>query len=177
VSNPIFVGLPPRRAGEEIPAAASLDLIEGAGLAWHTERDARSTATIARASGAIAFRYALGDGEARDQFAAIVLPVPPEFAWYERVRLQVRSATPVRLSVQVRELGNDNPPRWRQSIYADASPRTHVIAFDDMTPVAPNTLARVPRALAGGVLLLVDTTHTRPGTSGEVTFDALAFER
>jgi hypothetical protein len=177
VSNPIFVGLPPPQATGNARATASLDLTGGEALVWHTERDAKSTAALTREPGGIELRYRLGGGEPRDQFAAIVLPVPPEFASFDRLRLQLRATRPQRLSVQLRERGNNNPPRWRRSIYVDDSPRTHLVSFDEMTPVAPNTMARLPRERVGGLLLLVDTTHARPGDAGEIEFSALAFER
>jgi hypothetical protein len=177
VSNSIFVGLPAPGSGEEPRAARTLDLINGAGRVWHAERDARSAAALVRERGAITLRFGLRPGEARDQFAAIVLPVPPDFVSFDRLRLTARATHPLRLSVQLRELGNDNPPRWRRSIYLDRSPRTHTVRFDEMVPVAPNDVARVPRALVGGLLLLVDTTHARPGDAGEIEVSALAFER
>jgi hypothetical protein len=182
VSNAIaVVAKAPRE--DRLPAADALDLIaphEGRPL-WHLEHDPVSQAAMVRgpdpSRDEMTFRFALAAGPARDQFAAIVLPLPAGFSEYDRVALRARSSKPLRLSVQLRELGNQNPPRWRRSLYLDETPREASVAFTDMAPVLPNTRRDIAFPSIGGLLLLLDTTHTPPGTTGEIVFDRIVLER
>ena len=183
VSNPIFVGIPARPSPPAPTVATeSVDLIDppDPSTPWHTEHDRLSTVTLTHGDTpreGLVLQYVLGPGVPRNQFVAMVLPVPPGFANYERLALRARASGPLRLSVQLRERGDANPPRWRRSVYLDRSPREATIAFDDMTPVPPNTVEAGPRASTGGLLLVLDTNSTRPGASGEIRFSRLALER
>ncbi len=183
VSNPIFVGLPSRTTPPPFePPSARLDLIEPAavGRSWHTESDPGSKAMLLRPSSshpALGLSFTLGSGLPRDQFSALVLAVPDTFATYDRLSLTAHASGPARLSVQLRMFGNRNPPRWRRSVYLDRTPRDVTVFLDDMKPIAPNPIAMAPRASIGGLMLVLDTTHTPPGAAGEVVFSRLALER
>jgi hypothetical protein len=126
---------------------------------------------------ALGLRFTLGSGPPRNQFVALVLPVPADFRTYDRMTFRAWASQPARLSVQLRESGHDNPPRWRRSVYLDQRPRTATVAFDDMKPVPPNTVAVAPRGSMGGILLVLDTTNTAPGATGELVFTGIALER
>lgn len=180
VSNPMFVGLPGGTHSRAVTAAHAADLIAPAvkSLVWHTEHDSSSSAAPSHDPSIpeLRLRFALGGGAPQDQFAALVLPVPAGFAKYDRISMHASASAPLRLSVQLRELGNRNPPRWRRSIYLDETPRTISVSFSDMTPVAPNVTARVPASAIGGLMLVVETTNTTPGTKGSVVFSSLTLE-
>jgi hypothetical protein len=77
----------------------------------------------------------------------------------------IRAERPMRISVQVRDTTND---RWQRSIYVDDTAQERTVVFDDVTPVGV-THAPVPAPDAiRNVMFVVDTTNTRPGTSGRV---------
>jgi hypothetical protein len=183
LSNPIFVGIPARVVPAASPPAANrVDLTDlGGQFAWRTEADQASVAMLTAAAWderpALALHFTLGGGLPRSQFVALVLPAPPDFATYDRMTFRAFASGPLRLSVQLREVGRDNPPRWRRSVYLDQTPRTATVVFDDMTPVPPNTMAVAPRRSIGGVLLVLDTTNTVPGATGEMVFTDLGLER
>ena len=181
VSNPIFVGVPARRASAvPAPPTAALDVTSPRHARWHAEMSDGSSATIAAAPGdpaGLSMRFALRGGPPRDQFAGIVLPVPDDFAAYDRVTIEGRASAPMRLSVQLREVGNRNPPRWRRSVYLDDTPRAATIFFEEMAPVPPEILPVPSLRSIGGLLLLLDTTNTSPGTSGEIRFRRITFQR
>jgi hypothetical protein len=183
VSNPIFVGLPqPAAPSVSAAPAVTVDAIAAASptFVWHDEHDPSSTAAHVApspASPVLTLKFALGNGRPSNQFAAVVLPVPADFASYDRLTLRAHASVPLRLSVQFREFGNQNPPRWRRSVYLDRTPRMATLLFDDLVPVPPNTTRPAPREKVGGLLLLVDTTNTQPGTAGVVTVSQLALER
>lgn len=146
-------------------------------MAWHTEADRNSIATPTVASSSLALKFRLGDGVPRDQFVALVLPIPPTLASWDRVSFHARASGPVRLSVQLRQLGHDNPARWRRTVYLDETARPATIVFDDMTPVPPNVVHASARTSIGALLLVLDTTNTAPGATGEIVFTDLALER
>jgi hypothetical protein len=184
LSNPIFVGIPARVVPTASPPAATrVELTDSAAgpFVWHTETDKGSVATLTPAAWderpALALHFTLGGGVPRNQFVALVLPAPPDVATYDRMTFRAFGTGPMRLSVQLRQTGHDNPARWRRSVYLDQTPRTVTIVFDDMTPVPPNTLSVAPRTSIGGVLLVLDTTNTVPGATGEIVFTELALER
>jgi hypothetical protein len=179
VSNPIFVGMPSRPAVAALPPASSrMELIDPRRqMTWHTEADASSTATSTDNGSSLALTFRLGGGAPRNQFVALVLPIPPALAAWDRVSFGARASGPVRLSVQLRQLGDRNPPRWRRTVYLDRTPRSEAIVFDDMMPVPPNAVPASRRTSIGGLLLVLDTTNTAPGATGEIVFTDVALER
>ena len=145
-------------------------------MTWHTEADPGSMATPTLDTSSLGLRFRLGGGAPRNQFVALVLPLPPALATWDRVSFRARASGPLRLSVQLRQLGHDNPARWRRTVYLDHTPRPAAIAFDDMTPVPPNVVPAPSRTSIGGLLLVLDTTNTTPGTTGEILFTDVALE-
>jgi hypothetical protein len=183
VSNPIFVGTPTRSvAAPSPPAATRIDLTEpGGGPVWHTEADQASVATLTAAAWderpALDMHFTLGAGPAKSQFVALVLPMPPDFASRDRMTFRAWASGPLRLSVQLRKRGHEDPPRWRRSVYLDQTPRTATVVFDDMTPVPPNLIPAPPRESIGDLLFVLDTTNTAPEATGEIVFTDVALER
>jgi hypothetical protein len=155
--------------------ASTRDLLRES--AWLVEHDATSAAQPLRAADhELTFRFALGTGSARAQFAALVAPMAGGLAAFSRVTFTARATRPMRINVDLRPAGTNNPPRWRRSVYLDQSPRTVTASFDDMRPIGGGA-GSVPLAAIGALMFVVDTNNTRPGTAGEVTFAAIALER
>ena len=170
VSNPIYVGIP-AAAVENAPQPA------GSGRAlhafWAVERDDASRANVDRDPATVGgegflLRYALGQGPPADQFVAMVAPVDG-LAAYGALTVTARASRPMRVGVQLRPAGRDNPPRWQRSVYLDRSTRTVTVRFDDMHPVPRSVSGPAPLPTIGAILFVIDTNNTSPGSSGEIT--------
>ena len=55
--------------------------------------------------------------------------------------------------------------------------RQQRVAFDDMTPVGKTRSVHVPRAGVRNIMVIVDTTNTKPGASGRVWIKRMSLER
>ena len=178
-SNPIYVGNPTPPAAPPIAAAAMATDALGDLQAWVLGHDAGSTVVFEPVSGrpgAVGFRYSLGNGPAVDQFVSIATNVPPEFARYDRVTFEAAASAPMRVEVQLVRDDAGTWVRWRRSVYLDRTSRTITLPFADMTPAAP-AAGPAPLASIQALVFLVDTNNTQPGTTGEIVFNRIAFQR
>jgi hypothetical protein len=145
-------------------------------LTWHVEHDPSSHAEMSRVDASTqTLRYTLGAGRASNQFAALVGGIAGGLTAYRSVTFTGRADRPMRIGVQLRPAGHDNPPRWQRSVYLDTSPRTVTIGFADLRPVPRSVTDPVPLASIDALMFVVDTNNTAPGTSGVVTFSALVW--
>jgi hypothetical protein len=184
VSNPIYVGTPLHPG---IPAVTPrgtevTDLIHmgGEGAGWSLERDKSSEGAIVRdglTAPTLGLRYSLGPGRAWDQLVALVRPVQNHLLHHDRITLRASASHPLRLSVELRASGEDDPPRWQRSVYLDRTPRTVTILFSDLRPIARNAAGPVPLPSIEALMLAIDANNTMPGTSGEIVFSEIACER
>jgi hypothetical protein len=184
-SNPIYVRAaeagadPPPRP----PATAAVPLFDGrTAPAWHVEHDSASLAeldvapTVDRAE--LRLRYGLGGGSLAGQFAALVVDTPGGVARSDRVAFTVRAEHPMRISVQLRAPGADAAgERWQRSIYVDGVNRERKVYFDDLTPTGATDSRSPPLEQIRSILFVVDTTNTKPGSSGRLWINAAALER
>jgi hypothetical protein len=148
---------------------------------WGIERERSSEATVTQDGPAgacqLMFGYALGPGTPVDQFAALVGAIPrAALVPYDRLTFSARANRPLRMVVELRPGGADNPPRWIRSVYLDSSPRDVTVFFDDMRPTPP-ARGRVPLDTIEALMFVVDTTNTKPGTRGEIAFGRIALGR
>ena len=120
-------------------------------------------------------RYQLGGGRATNQFAALVGAIAGGLTSYSSVTFTGHADHPMRVAVQLRPAGRNNPPRWQRSVYLDESPRTITVGFADMQPVPRTVTAPVPLATIDALMFMVDTNNTAPGTSGVVTIGAVVW--
>ncbi|MBE3098637.1 MAG: hypothetical protein IMZ44_16095 [Planctomycetes bacterium] len=177
MSNPIYVGPPvapepgtraPRPPVEAMPVLDLRRLTD-----WHIEHGPRSDGHIERAADPDAFecrwRFNLGPGPAAGQFAAFARPLrPSSAASFDRLSFRIRSANPMRISVQVRSSGSREGQRWQRSVYVDETPREISVFFDDMRPIGPTASDRPDLRRVDSLLFVVETTNARPGSAGEV---------
>ena len=184
-SNPIYVRAaesgadPPARS----PATAAASLFDGrTAPGWHVEHDAASLAaldvaeTVDRAE--LRLRYGLGGGTVAGQFAALVVDTPSGVAPNDRLAFRARSEQPMRLSVQLRAPSADAAgERWQRSVYVDGFNRERRVFFDDLIPTGATDSRKLPLELVRSILFVVDTTNTKPGSSGRVWIKAAALER
>jgi hypothetical protein len=180
VGNPIYVGAPaPPSAARPDPAAASEDVVGVGGRRWTPDHDAASTARLEtrdEVTGAAVFRYALGAGPPRNQFASISTPVPGDLARHDRITFAATASRPLRIVVQFIRNDDGRWSRWQRSVYLDDAPRTISIFFGDMRPATPAT-GPVPLSSVDALVFQIDTNNTEPGTDGEIIFDRIAYQR
>jgi hypothetical protein len=128
----------------------------------------------AAAGGAeLRFQYALAGGVAAGQASALVLDTPAGVSPYDRLAFASRSDRPMRISVQLRNGAGD---RWQRSVYLDPAARERIVAFHDMTPIG-TAAPQAPGPDVRSILFVVDTTNTKPGTSGRVWIRSAALHK
>jgi hypothetical protein len=174
LSNPIYVRVPPPDAPLTPVAAApteSLALFDGQSLAgWRVEEDPTSLGAVdAVVTGtdqqpALRFRFGLSSGPAAHQFVALVADLPQGVGSSDRLAFTVRAERPMRLSVQLRAASD----RWQRSVYVDTFNRERTVRFDDLLPADPTSTEKPRLADVRSMLFVVDTTNTKPGTSGRI---------
>jgi hypothetical protein len=120
-------------------------------------------------------RYQLGAGRPTSQFAALVGAIGGALMPYASVTFSGRADHAMRVAVQLRPAGRNNPPRWQRSVYLDESPRTITVAFSDMQPVPRTVAAPLPLGSIDALMFVVDTNNTAPGTSGVVTISMVVW--
>ena len=81
----------------------------------------------------------------------------------------------MRLSVQARHPQTGG--RWQRSIYVEPDEREITVFFDDVAPIGTTRTFQPPLADAAGIVFAIDTTNTRPGTSGRVWLRNVRLER
>jgi hypothetical protein len=77
--------------------------------------------------------------------------------------------------MQFRMLGRGD--RWERSVYIDEVARDHTVYFDDVKPIG---VTRTPYPAANDIhdiLFVIETTHTKPGSSGRLWLKAAALQR
>jgi len=182
-SNPIYVRgtEPPTRPLVRPPATINHAIVDAAsGDGWHVEHDALSAASVESAPGVngsdLRFRFGLAGGAAVGQFAAAVYDVPPGGFVGDRLTFTARAERPMRVSIQLRG-GEGVVDRWQRSVYVDTFAREHTVYFDDCLPVGITKTFKPPLASIHSVMVVVDTTNTKPGTSGRMWIKSAALER
>jgi hypothetical protein len=154
-------------------------LFDGRSLTgWSVEHDAHSTAAADLAPGAtgsdIRYSFGLAGGPAVGQYASLALNLPLGASEHDGVRFTVRADQPMRVSLQVRDTTAD---RWQRSIYVDRTSGERTVAFADLQPVGVTHVRSPARDAMRSLMFVVDTTNTRPGTSGRIWIKAAALVR
>ena len=79
----------------------------------------------------------------------------------------------MRLSVQLRS----DHGRWHRSVYVDTFNQERTVYFDDLTPAGSTDSDKPALAEIRSILFVVDSTNTKPGTSGRVWITQPSLER
>jgi hypothetical protein len=136
---------------------------------WNVEHDAVSLAAIETAVGSsgpeLRFRFGLASGPPVGQYASATFRFPDGVRPHDALTFTIRAEQPMRVSVQVRDTTAD---RWQRSIYVDETAQEHSVAFDDFSPVGVTHAPTPPLEGIRNVMFVVDTTNTRPATSGRI---------
>lgn len=171
MSNPIYLGLtfPPAPPRVEPPAPVAHSLFDGrTASGWRVESDPTSVAALdvapATGGGELRMRYGLSGGTPTGQYVALAVGTPTGEP-YDRLTFSARSERPLRLDLQLR---GRSGARWHRSVYVEQSNRDCVIEVADMVPVGPAPSPRPVLADVRDVLFVIDTTHTKPGSSGRL---------
>jgi hypothetical protein len=176
VTNAIRVGTPAEARVsvpvDELPPAGRLRVIDDLSQ-WVVEKHPASTAGVRVDCGEVSLAFRLAAGARNSQYAAMAFPLSGDDS-FDRVTFTVRASAPMRVSVQVRlPLGPDGE-RWRRSVYADTTPRTVTLRLQDFEPAGTPTTRRPIVTRLRSLLLVVDTTHTSPGTEGTVWLSGIS---
>ena len=184
VSNAIYVrgpqaaGKPPTRP----PPAANDPLFDGkTATGWQIETDGRSLGALDVATGLsgpeLRFRYALASDASAGAFVAMTFTTASGVAPNDRLAFSIRAEHPMRVSVQVRNWHKPDNDRWQRSVYVDTTERDRTLFFDDLTPVGITSTWKPVLPDVRGVIFTVDTTNTKPGSSGRVWIRNVALQR
>ncbi len=186
VSNPVYVRGPelPDVEPPVPPATTVSPLFDGqTARGWTVEHDPISVAavdTAVRVGGgsALLLRYGLATGRAAGQVAALVCATPAGIASADRIAFTARADRPMRVSVQLRVEGQrGREERWQRSVYVDTFDEDHTVLVGDMKRVDPGGRLHPDAANVRAVLFVVDTTNTKPGSSGRLWLGRVALER
>jgi len=162
VTNPIYLRGPgAAEVGDPVvPVGDTVFKPAGPG---QVEKDPLSTASATTAQDQHALAFHLRAGERVSQYAALSLPLGqgPRF---DRIAFTGRSATPMRVSVQLRFEGAGGA-RWGHSVYLSPEPREVVVSVDGLLP-ADQPMPMPPTESATSLLFVVDLTNALPGSQG-----------
>jgi hypothetical protein len=144
--------------------------------AWTVEASPDATASVtASPAGGAQFEWRLG--AAAQTFAAVRLDVPPELRDFDSLLVPVAADRPMRLSLQVRAPGGADGQRWGRSIYVDSTAREYRVPFHTLLPLGIADAAQAPLADVNSVLVVIDTVHAVPGSSGRLNLGLLRLAR
>jgi hypothetical protein len=181
-TNPIYVrtmGAPLVAAPGPPPAATSTPLFDGQSTtSWETYHDATSVGALdvaASESGdrVLRLRFGLANGPPENQFVGLGVQTPGGVAAYDRLSFSVRAQQPMRISVQLQT----DQARWERSVYVDIFNQPHSVFFDEFRQLEGPTASAIPLSDVRRILFVVDTTNTKPGTSGRLWISAPSLQR
>jgi hypothetical protein len=175
-TNPIYVRTSePQPAPPARPTATTSTLLFDGHTTtnWQIFHDATSlgvveVSTSASGDSALRLRFGLASGPVASQFVALGVETPGGVPSYDRLDFVARSQQPMRLSVQLQT----DQSRWERSVYVDIFNQEHSIFFDEFRQAEGSPVAAPPLADVKRILFVIDTTNTKPGTSGRVWITA-----
>jgi hypothetical protein len=182
ISNPIYVGMtfsaPP--APDRRPVSESRQLFDGLTASrWRIEVDRESVAVLdvvpVTGGAELRLRYGLSGGSSGRQYAALAVELPDGAARADRLTFTARAEHPSRISVQFLPLGRREG--WQRSVYIDEVARDHTVFFDDVRPVGATQAPHLAAKDIHDIMFVVETTHTKPGSSGRLWIRAAALQR
>lgn len=190
ISNPIYVGAAEHPMDLDTrPRATHSEAIfdRKSTNGWSVELGPESLgvieATRTLAGSELRLRYALGGAPGMKQAVALVYNRESGTLPYDRLTFEARAEHPMRISVQLRWPGQGDLERWQRSVFVDTVSQEYTIDFDDLRRV--NALAsdagqpaREPHlATVRSLMFVVDSTNTKPGTSGHLWISRVALEK
>jgi hypothetical protein len=181
VSNPIYVGA--IQARPQPPPAAIAEthaVFDGRStVGWRTEANAASTAMLdftgTPGDGRLRMRYRLSELNPPGPYAALAVELPDGAGPYDRVAFTAGSDRPLRVNVQFQPIGRAEG--WERSVYLDESSREYSIRFDEATSITGDGTTHPAAGTIHDIMFVIDATHTKPGTSGQIWLKSAALQR
>jgi hypothetical protein len=175
-SNPIYVRQSPPtvRLGDDYVLQDRQSLFDGRSTnGWSFESDKTSLAAVDIAKMTegprVRLKYGLSGGAAIGQYSAAAVETARGVASADAVAFTVRAEKAMRISVQVRaEVAGSPPERWERSVFVDTGDTERFVRFDRMSPVGVTHTPVPPAADVRAIMFVVDTTNTKPGSSGRL---------
>jgi hypothetical protein len=175
LSNPIYVRAPEPKTkpATRPPPTTNVPLFDGKTTnGWQVETDPDSRAatevTIGLLGPELRIRFGLATYPLTGEFAGITYTIPKGVAPNNRLSFNIRAEHPMRVSVQLRNWAKPEPERWQRSVYVDTFEQERTVFFDDLTPVGVTRTWKPAPEEIRSVIFTIDTTNTKPGTSGRV---------
>jgi hypothetical protein len=159
VSNPIYVGITPRRV--VVPLATVAAEGTAAPFPWRIEKDPTSSATLRTTAHNAELQYTLGPGRRASQYVALAADVQLESR--NMIRLGLEGDRQMRVSVQLRD---GEGARWGRSFYVDPQGTTITARPADMRPIGQDAPAVFDAQRIRSLLLVIDLTNAVPAQSG-----------
>jgi hypothetical protein len=186
VSNPIYAGFTrlAEQPGVDVPPPSRIPARSAEAA---TEAGATDTSTLhpappdplgryAAGYEPLSWRFALGPGTPRGQFAAVAVPITGGLEAFERVRFRVTASAPLRAWVQLRAPVGDTE-RWGATFYADSNERVIDLPLRSFLPIGQTSSQQPPLDRVESLLLVVDTLNFLPGSKGSMWLSDIAFVR
>jgi hypothetical protein len=188
LSNAIYVRAPEDEAPAPAPEPVrALPLFDGrTDSGWHLETDPSSLAAVDVArtldGSELRVRYGLSGHNGGGQWAALVwgTPIgnqPTNVENYDRLTFVGRADRPMRISVQLRTGSGETLQRWQRSVYLDTADQPRTVHFRELAPSPGADQPTPPLDQISQILFVVDTTNTRPGTSGRFWIKSAALQK
>jgi len=184
-SNPIYVRsmssdsalAPPDRP----PPTLVHSLFPGASAsAWRTEHGPSSRSSVGVAAAAngdeLRFTYQLSGSPRGTQIAALAIDTPEGLAASARLAVTARAEQPMRVSIQLRG-GEGVTDRWERTVFVDRFAEDRTVDFDDLVPVGQTHTLKPPLASIRTILFVIETTHSKPGSSGSLWLRRVELQR
>jgi hypothetical protein len=182
VTNPIYVNMSAiHRTADPSPGEAG----SRAAIAtdeWDAEASPGSHSTLSRitietGNTTLVWAFRVATEPPASPYAAIRFPIAGQLENARGLQLRAQSDRPVRISAQLRAPGEGDGRRWVQSFYLDGEARTVQLPLDRFAPVDRGDSGAPPLDRVDSLLLVVDSEHTIPGTSGRIVLSDLALIR
>lgn len=180
VSNPIYVGWPPDGPTPAAPPAPRASA-EGRVLALGEAQLERSASAVAAldhdAPGRaprLTLRFGLGGTKADAPYAAAAFDLGPAgLGAATHVRLTAQANPAMRVSLQLRDAEGH---RWRRSVYIDEQGGSVDVPLETFRAVGGERRRLQVGQAATTLLLVVDTTNTAVGGSGQLRMTNVSLE-
>jgi hypothetical protein len=184
LTNPIFAGGAPASSPASFTPTVEWTINttcapgEGCGIEKHDKSDGAMQAVPGANGTRFLLHYALRGAPEDSPWVAMGVPAGKAIADFTRVAFRVRTERPMRIWVQLATtLPDHNQQYWRRSVYLDDTLREISIPFETMLPLPASAPRRAPLARIITIMFVVDTLHTPLGSSGNIWFEGLRYQR
>ena len=122
------------------------------------------------------FTYQLSGSPRGTQIAALAIDTPEGLAASARLAVTARAEQPMRVSIQLRG-GEGVTDRWERTVFVDRFAEDRTVDFDDLVPVGQTHTLKPPLASIRTILFVIETTHSKPGSSGSLWLRRVELQR